>query len=443
MRRGFGVLAVLCALAPAALAAQQAASAELAAAERRWNEALAIIEREYLQEMSRAEILERALGALLADLDPYSRYLDPVAWREFNQSVAAEFGGIGAIMEREPGTDLPRVVYLMLGGASHDAGLRPGDVIVSIDEQPLAGVAFKDAVPRLRGTPGSRVVVSVRRGTGAPRRYELARRLVKTPSVRGATRDAQGRSDYFVDRAARIGYVRVSGLAADSVSGVQSALDWLRENGGVRALVLDLRDNDGGLMQAAIDIADLFLAEGRILTSRSRSEVHGYDAKAGGLTDVPMAVLVNGVTASSAEFLAAALTDRGRAICVGERTYGKARIQSKFDLDGDAAGMLVTTAVFERPSGGTVDRHDAPESAPAGIAPGAGLEVKLDEAEYDAWREHAAMLDGAVLLDADTAAPADRVLARALEALAAMEPASGAPLEGSPASPSAPPVPQR
>lgn len=421
-----------------------ASAAPVAELDRPLAAALAIVEERYLQPMGRAELVERALRAFLKELDPYSRYLNAQEWADFNSDLAAEYGGLGVTLRLDPESRLPEIERLLVGSAGGEAGIVPGDELLEVAGHGLLGKTLDEVIPWLIGSPGTVVEVVVRHpGEAAPVRLSVRRKVVKMPSVRGVRRDGAGRPDYWLDAARGLGYVRISHLAEDTVPEVESAVAAL-EAGGLRGLILDLRDSYGGLMRAAVGVADLFLTDGRILRDVGRDASTTYDATPGACTAAPMVVLINSGTASSSEFLAAALQDNRRALFVGQSTYGKARIQEKIALGPGLGGLILTTGVFERPSGRAVDRHDVPAGdradggAPGnspGISPDSGLELIVEGAEYEAWSADAALRDGPVVLDAaaEAARPPDRSLELALT-LFEERPADRADL-GAPAAP--------
>lgn len=386
----------------------------------RFDEALEIIQRSYLKEMTREQLLDRGLRALLRDLDPYSFYLDPEEWANQREGLAAEFGGLGVIFDIDATARLPRIRHLLIGSAAGPAGVRRGDLILAVNGRSLEGMDFDQVRSCLVGSPGTTVELILRReGLDTLLHFKAERKIIKTPSVRGVRRDSKGESEYLIDEKRGVGYIRVSRLAEDTVPTVEAALAHLATR-HMKSLVLDLRDSSGGFAMAAIGVADLFLESGRILTNVSRDTTAYHDATPGGYTDVPMVVLINSGTASSSEFLAAALADHGRATFIGQRTYGKARIQRMLPLSEGRGGLILTTGLFERPSGKTIDRHDTPEAAShAGVVPDPGFEIIVEGEEYDAWRKEAELRDGAGILEESDFPPSrpDRVLLRALEVL--------------------------
>lgn len=385
----------------------------------RFEEAIDLIESHYLEPLPRAELLERALRALLKELDPYSNYLDARDWSELKTSLAAELGGVGVRFEIDDGRGLPRIASFFYGSPAAAAGARRDDHLLSVDGRDLHGMTIDEVLPLVRGKPGTQVQLELQReGREAPLSLHVTRAKIDLPSVRGVSRDAAGRHEFMLDATHGIGYIRISRMAEDGVPAVEAAVkDLTRRH--LRALVVDLRGSAGGLMRVARDIADLFIDRGLLFGEALRDTSRTFIAREGMITRVPMVVLIDNETISASEFLAAALRDAGRARFVGSRTFGKARMQQMLALEG-GGGLVLTTSKLTRLRGIAVDRHD-PGSAPdsAGVAPGAGLEVLLSTAEYDAWRAEADLRDQAFVLEpADIPTPvADRVLARAVQLL--------------------------
>lgn len=383
--------------------------------------ALDVVEKEYLRAIERERLEADALRSFLSDLDPYSTYMDADEWALYESSFAGSFGGIGVTLQIDRETGLPQVGYLMHGSAAQPAGIRRGDQIVTIDGASLEGLPLEDVITRLRGAPGTTVAIIVRRPSApdlGP--LKLERRVVDQPSVRGVRRDASGSPDFMLDAARGIGYIRILGFGDDTVAMVEKALAAL-ETRKMKGLVLDLRGCSGGKMAAATTIADLFLDSGRIVSVASRNETEVIDAQPGVKTPVPMVMLIDAETASSAEILAGALADNKRATAVGQRTFGKGRIQRKIALPEGLGGVVLTTGTFQRPSGATFDRHDSEDAARAGIAPAAGMDVPLTKDEFEAWRAEMDRLDGPFVLTLEEQKPAaaDRVLARGVEVVEA------------------------
>jgi len=381
--------------------------------------AIAIVEANYRQPVSERQLLEGALKGMLSSLDAYSIYLDPVAWRALQEQLHSEFAGIGVVLDLDA-AGRPRVARLLAESPAPARGLAEGDVLLEIDGRSTAGMAIESVVPLVRGAVGTIVRLQVlHAGATEPTALSIERYSIKVASVRGAAQDREGRQLYLIDRAARLGYVRFDAMASDTAAALGVALDRLRAD-GMRGLVLDLRQTPGGFLSAAVESADLFLESGRLVTEISRAGSETSDAHPGAKTSVPLVVLINRETASSAEVLAAALQDNRRAVLVGEPTWGKGYVGRLFPLGEDLGGLRVTVASFQRPNGKTLDRHDAPEgSTEVGVRPDPGMEVTLDAADDDRWV--AAFYRPQPIVDpAELAPPAaseDRVLNRGLELL--------------------------
>jgi carboxyl-terminal processing protease len=397
-----------------------AVSAEDARADQEWQTALSLVQSRFIKPMDRHQIVERALVLLLKDLDPYSRYFTPQELADFDAALASQYAGIGVALDFNEKIGLPKVSQLFAGAPAAAAGVQRGDLLAQIDGHPLDGLDYEHVAAFLRGTPGTEVSVQLQRGASrATVSVRITRALIRTPSVRGARRDAQGRPDYLLTPGGDIGYVRISGLARDTVPQLEAALAQLQEK-HARALVLDLRDCKGGLMNAALGSADMFVDKGKLLTVVERGESTVYEAKRGTRWRKPLVVLINDQTVSSGEILAGALKDTARARLVGQRSFGKGRIQVLYHLGEGMGGMMMSTATFQRPNGQTVDMHDLPKDSPdAGIRPDPGLEVSVPEAELKSWREFNQFLDGPFLLtpEEQVAPGPDRVLDRAVELL--------------------------
>lgn len=379
---------------------------------------LDLVAKEYIHEVSRPELETRELRAFLHDLDPYSNYLDANEWGYFEAGIAGSFGGIGVTMSEDATAKLLKVDRLFIGSAAGAAGVRRGDLLLAVDGRDLHGLKLEDVMPLLRGTAGTKIALTILRGD-QPLTFKFARATVPMPSVRGARRDDHGVADSMLQDG--IGFIRILSFGDDTVAAVQSALAEL-ERRKMRGLVLDLRDNNGGKLLAAVGTADLFLDRGRIVTVVKRgSDDQVHEAKEGVVTRVPIVLLINDRTVSSGEIFAGALVDNQRVTAIGHRTFGKGRIQNKYALPEGQGGIVLTTGTFQRPNGTTFDRHDEGKTAAgAGIAP--AIEVNVPDDELEAWRDEMQLLDLPLVLTAEEQQPKvnDRVLARALEVLASL-----------------------
>jgi carboxyl-terminal processing protease len=242
--------------------------------------AVAIVEDNYRQPVNERQLLEGALKGMLSSLDPYSIYLDPLAWRELQEQLHSEFGGIGIVIDLDA-AGRPRVARLLPESPAPARGLAEGDVLLEIDGRSTAGMAIESVVPLVRGAVGTTVRLQVlHAGATEPAAIAIERQPIKVASVRGAAQDRQGHQLYLIDRTARLGYVRLDAMASDTAAALGVALDRLRAD-GVRGLVLDLRQTPGGFLSAAVESADLFLDSGRLVTEISRAGSETSDAHPG------------------------------------------------------------------------------------------------------------------------------------------------------------------
>jgi carboxyl-terminal processing protease len=392
--------------------------------------ALDVITNHYLVPLSREDAEEQALRALLKELDPYASYMDAREWSLYQESLSGGYGGVGVFISIDEQAGLPKVDYLLIDSPAGHAGVRRGDHLLKAGSQSLEGLTFEAVIALLRGAPGSVLELTVRHpGSAGAVTLAVERKRIPEPSVRGVRRDPTGKSQHLMDGHGGVGYIRILQFTDTTVAELETALAGL-ERQRFTGLILDLRDSIGGQLDAAIAAADLFLDGGEILTVVSRETREVFAAGPGRLTAVPMVLLLNEATASSAEVLAGALVDNGRAMAMGQRTYGKGRIQKFFSLGEGQGGLVLSTGTFQRPSGKTIDRHLAPgETGEAGIAPDPGLEMILEKPENEALADEMFRLDGPFIMTAEeqVVRVPDRLLARAVEVVnAAIEKGTGA-----------------
>lgn len=302
-------------------------------------QALALIEKEYVTPANQSELLDGALRGMVSELDPHSSYFNHADYELFEGSTQGKFGGIGVEVEFE--NDAIVVIAPIEGSPAARAGIAPGDEVVAIDQEPLMGMKPADVVARMRGEVGSKLTLTLRRAeTGQLQDIELEREQIAVSSVRAAR--MAGDVAYFRIRAFQQGTHRefLDGLAE------------LRGDGPVTGVLLDLRNNPGGLVQEAAALADEFLSGGVIFTARHRETIlKTTTARRGGAwTSGPVVVLINEFSASASEIVAGALKDRGRARVVGARSFGKGSVQTVLPLSHGGA-LKITTALYFTPSG--------------------------------------------------------------------------------------------
>jgi carboxyl-terminal processing protease len=302
------------------------------------------IEERRAEESAPAEVFGQAMNAALRTLDNYSRYLDPRARGEDRASSSGSFGGLG--MEVEPAEGAVRVVAPMPDSPAWKAGVQTGDLIVRVDEQSLAGVPLADAIARMRGQPGTPVTITIRR-IGQPEEFTVA-----------LTRDTIRRQVLRWNMEGEVLVLRLGVFNTAVAASLQQAIQEATAAHTPRAVVLDLRGNPGGLLREAVLTADTFLSQGAIVSLHGRTpgNQRSWQADASELLPgTPMVVLIDRRSASASELVAAALQENGRAVVMGQRSFGKGTVQTTFSLGEEVKGALkLTTSYYHGPSGRTV-----------------------------------------------------------------------------------------
>jgi carboxyl-terminal processing protease len=303
------------------------------------------IKSDYVEDVDDRALLASAIRGMLGGLDPHSSYLDPDAYRELRVGTTGEFGGLGIEVGMEDG--FVKVIAPIDDTPAERAGMQAGDLIVRIDGKPVKGLSLSEAVAMMRGKPGSAIELTVvREGEGNPLKISIVRDVIKVASVKNRTLEPG------------YGYVRVSNFQARTTEDVLKAVaDLKAENkDGLKGVVLDLRNNPGGVLNSAVGVSDAFLEEGLIVYTMGRDEDAKLEFKAGPddvLDGAPLAVLVNGGSASASEIVAGALQDQGRAVIMGEKTFGKGSVQTIVPID-DRTALKLTTARYYTPSGRSI-----------------------------------------------------------------------------------------
>jgi carboxyl-terminal processing protease len=285
-------------------------------------------------------ILEMSAAAV-GGLDEYSAFLTNGQLDDLYAQIEGRFVGLG--VELKAAADGLLVVNVIPGSPAERSGLRAGDHLVGIGGRSIAGLGVDEAAQLLQGPEGSLVTLAILRGPAPARAVTVRREHVEVPSIEG---------ERIVDTAAGIGYVKLTSFQKTTAADLEAAVRRL-DAAGMRALVIDLRGNPGGLLSAAVDVADLFLERGLVVATRGRSPEEDFNYSAGrpGTWRLPLVVLIDGDSASSSEIFAGAIRDHGRGTIVGSRSYGKGSIQGIFPLDSAGVGMRLTTAKFFSPRG--------------------------------------------------------------------------------------------
>ena len=326
--------------------ANQATHATLPLEElRALSEVFGRVKADYVEEVSDRELLEGAIRGMLTGLDPHSAYLNQEEFKELQVGTSGKFGGLGIEVSMEDG--FVKVVAPIDDTPAMRAGVMAGDLIVRIDDTPVKGMALNDAVKMLRGEPGTAVTLTImREGVQQPVILEITRAIIQVRSVR---------SEILEDG---FGYLRITNFQSATGEDVRKAVSDLKRqgDGNLKGMILDLRNNPGGVLGAAVSVSDAFLNKGKVVYTegRARDAVLDFNATPGDiLNGSPMVVLVNGGSASASEIVAGALQDHQRAVIMGSPTFGKGSVQTIFPMSNDTAVKL-TTARYFTPSGRSI-----------------------------------------------------------------------------------------
>jgi carboxyl-terminal processing protease len=304
-----------------------------------------LVRHDYVHPVGSNELTDDALKGMLNRLDPHSDYMTEQEFKQSQADTAGRFGGLGMQISEHDG--VPKVIAPIDGTPAAHAGIEPGDEIVMINHSTTNGVALGKVVTLLRGDPGTSVTLTILRGKETPFDLTLTRQIIRVDSVKSKLEPED------------IGYIRISQFGSDTSDGFKHAITDLKQkaNGQLKGLVIDLRNDPGGLLTAAVDVAGDLLNGGTVVSIRGRrsSENKSFGAPAHGdmLPGVPVVVLVNGASASASEIVAGALQDRQRATVLGTQSFGKGSVQTIIPLNGKGAVRL-TTALYYTPSGRSI-----------------------------------------------------------------------------------------
>ena len=358
---------------------------------------LQLIRQDYVdpKKVDYKNLIYSALEGMVSSLDPFSAFMPPDQYKEMMESTEGEFGGLGIVVTVRDG--LLTIVTPIEGTPGMRAGLHAGDQIVAIDGENARGMSLFDAVKRLKGKPGTQVTITVHRpSTGETRDVTITRAVIRVPSVKDAR---------IIDK--DIGYLRITEFSEPTADRLKKTLEALQKKSRLRGIVIDLRNNPGGLLTSAVEVCSFFLPGKRLVVftrGRRPSQKQEYFTLDEGLriTDVPIAILVNGGTASAAEIVTGCLQDYHRAVIIGERTFGKGSVQNVLELP-DGSALRLTVAKYYTPSRRVIHHH--------GIEP--DIEVALTDEEKAKLAEYQA----AVGPEREKLGFRDRQLERAVEVL--------------------------
>jgi carboxyl-terminal processing protease len=312
---------------------------------RTFTEVMSRIQKDYVEDVSDQTLLRHAIRGMVSGLDPHSSYLDAQEYQELQSGTRGEFGGLGIEVGMDNG--FVKVIAPIEGTPAAKAGIQAGDTIIRIDGDPVKGMGLQEAVDRMRGEPGTEITLGVvREGKNQPIDITIERAVIEIESVESRMLDAG------------FGYVRISQFQSGTGDDVLAAIEALREagDGNLKGMVLDLRNNPGGVLDAAVAVSDAFLTSGQIVSTKGRIDRadQGFSATPNdALGGAPLVVLVNGGSASASEIVAGALQDQGRAVIMGRTTFGKGSVQNVLPLP-EGAALKLTTARYYTPSGRSI-----------------------------------------------------------------------------------------
>ncbi|MDW8445616.1 MAG: S41 family peptidase [Acetobacteraceae bacterium] len=344
------------------------------------------IRAEYVEPVNDREVIEAAINGMLQSLDPHSAYMNPRTFRDMQVQTRGEFGGLGIEVTQENG--FVKVISPIDDTPAARAGVKPGDLITHIDGRTVQGLTLNEAVERMRGPPRTEIRLTIRReGVSQPIHMTIVRDVIRIQSVRSRLIDDD------------VGYIRITSFNEQTDQGLRRAVQQLRTQAGIRlrGLVLDLRNNPGGLLDQAVAVSDDFLEQGEIVSTRARraEDAQRYNARPGDIAaGLPIVVLINGGSASASEIVAGALQDHRRAVVIGTRSFGKGSVQTVMPLPGNGA-IRLTTARYYTPSGRSIQA--------TGIEPDVVVELFEGEAKAEA-RDREANLNRALRNDQAQAA---------------------------------------
>ena len=310
-----------------------------------FGEVLENIKKDYVDDVSQAEMIDSAINGVLQSLDPYSAYMSPELFKEMQTDTKGEFGGLGIEIGMEAG--VVKVISPIDDTPASEAGIKAGDYIVKIGNEQVQGKSLLEAVKLMRGPVGTSIDLTVRRkNVKKPLEFKIVRKIIEVKSV----------SSKIIGSDKNLGYIRLKSFNENSDKQFLSSVKKFEKNSKIKGYVFDLRNNPGGLLTQAINITDFFLDDGEIVSTKGRkiSETRKFFARRGDeINGKPIVVLINNGSASASEIFAGALKDHKRAIILGENSYGKGSVQSIIPL-GNGGGMRITISKYYLPSGKSI-----------------------------------------------------------------------------------------
>jgi carboxyl-terminal processing protease len=311
-----------------------------------FGDVFARVRAEYVEPVQDRDLVENALNGMLTGLDPHSAYLSPRNFRDMQVQTRGEFGGLGIEVTQEGG--YIRVISPIDETPAARAGIRPGDFITALNGTSTQGLTLQEAVEQMRGERGTSIRLTIRReGEQRPIELSITRDVIRPQVVR------------FRMEGNDVGYIRITSFNEQTEAGLRRAVQSIRQQGGpnLRGIVLDLRNNPGGLLDQAVQVTDDLLDQGEIVSTRARrsEDAQRWNARSGDITQgIPLVILINGGSASASEIVAGALQDHRRAVVIGTRSFGKGSVQTVMPLGGNNGAIRLTTARYYTPSGRSI-----------------------------------------------------------------------------------------
>lgn len=351
---------------------------------------LAEVDKNYVRDLSendKKQLISDMINGGLSRLDPHSEYFTEKEYKDFENQTEGHFGGVGIMLGIDAKTGILKVESPIPGTPAYDAGVQSNDLILKVGTVSTEKIRVEEARKLIMGPPGTDVTLQLlSEGAKATRDVTLKRAVIEVNPVKGFARRADDprKWDYLADPAAKIALVRLEAFNEKTDKELAAALADA-EKAGAKALILDLRDNPGGLLTQAIKVSNMFLSEGKIVSTKGRATAgRSWDAdKTKTVWTKPLAVLVNKQSASASEIVASALQDHKRAVVVGERTYGKGSVQKIFQLPHGADAVKLTSEVWLTPAGKNIHRWPTSKDEDEwGVRPDAGFDVKVTPEEY-------------------------------------------------------------
>lgn len=347
--------------------------------------AMNIIEQVYVEPTDSNKLYQAAMAGMLTSLDPNTSYLAHEQLTSIESIFEQEFGGLGVSLDGPPRLPVLTVASTIFNSPAYRAGIRPGDVILRVDGENVRAWTTQAVSPKLRGKEGTSVSLAIERD-GQEIESVLVRERIEIESVLGDRRKGDGSWQFLLEADPRVAYIRIELFGEKTAKEFKNAIDSCSQP--PQGLIIDLRDNSGGLLLAAAQICDYFLDDGPIVTTQGRGQKvqDQLTATAGALlpSQCPIAILINENSASASEILAACLKDRQRAIIVGVRSFGKGSVQNVIPIEGGKAAIRLTTAYYYPPSGRRIHRRNSPADDDWGVDPNPDCEVGMNDSQIEA-----------------------------------------------------------